>query len=278
MEEGIPTQSYFFRSVKKETLLPAGYTYDDLTHTTTCHRCRFISFSPALGRYTFIVFAPDSTLMEAAARSDASRALARHSFGCAGSCCSTSSGASASMPSWAMAGLRSSGPPRTGPSTQVWGTPEKPAASLARSLPLHSEKHVDVRASQHETAGVAKECDAAASDSPSAAEDVVRAACTLLDHVVGDCSVSRANPGELSPEQVFAPIFHSVSVPGISGGDYLVKHLLRLGLARKEHLSEAVALHSFLLIDRLLQKEASRGARPACRPPPCPHPPARCPT
>ena len=90
--------------------------------------------------------------------------------------------------------------------------------------------------------------------------DIVRAACALLDRVVGPCALSsESDDGELKPEHVFAPIFHSVSVPGISGGDYLVHHLLRLGLARKEHLSEVVVLHAFLLIDRLLQGGAARG-------------------
>ena len=90
--------------------------------------------------------------------------------------------------------------------------------------------------------------------------DIVRAACALLDRVVGACSLSSGGDnGVLKPELVFAPIFHSVSVPGISGGDYLVHHLLRLGLARKEHLSEVVVLHAFLLIDRLLQRGAAKG-------------------
>ena len=93
-------------------------------------------------------------------------------------------------------------------------------------------------------------------ESPAAAQaEVVRAACWLLDRVVGECQLG----SQLSPDQVFAPIFHSVSVPSISGGDYLVHHLLRLGLARKEHLSEAVVLHAFLLIDHLLQREAPKG-------------------
>lgn len=83
----------------------------------------------------------------------------------------------------------------------------------------------------------------------------MQAACRLLDRVVGECQLG----SDLSPDQVFAPIFHSVSVPSITGGDYLVHHLLRLGLMRKEHLSEAVVLHAFLLIDRLLQREAPKG-------------------
>ena len=83
---------------------------------------------------------------------------------------------------------------------------------------------------------------------------VEEAACRLLEKVVSDCADTRARP-----DQVFAPIFHSVSVPGITGGDYLVQHLLRLGLARKEHLSEAVVLHAFLLIDRLLHAVSEKG-------------------
>lgn len=87
---------------------------------------------------------------------------------------------------------------------------------------------------------------------PSA--DVVPAACKLLGRVVGECSDAQTRP-----ELVFAPIFHSVEVPGISGGDYLVHHLLRLGLARKEHLIEAVVIHAFLLIDRLLHVQSANG-------------------
>lgn len=101
---------------------------------------------------------------------------------------------------------------------------------------------------------VAAHASQAQGDSQQQQMRVERAACRLLEKVVAEC----ADRGS-SPEQVFAPIFHSVSVPGISGGDYLVQHLLRLGLARKEHLSEAVVLHAFLLIDRLLQTNSGRG-------------------
>ena len=83
---------------------------------------------------------------------------------------------------------------------------------------------------------------------------VEEAACHLLERVVCECVDSSARP-----ERVFAPIFHSVSVPGISGSDYLLNHLLRLGLARKEHLSHAVLLHAFLLIDRLLHSQSASG-------------------
>ena len=158
-----------------------------------------------------------------------------------------------------------------------FATPEKHA--LARSLPLHGEsKALDAspprtskatRYSRQLPPNEAKQRPAMESrpppplpdlPTPPRAEgvDIVHAACALLDRVVGPCGLS-SDDGELKPEHVFAPIFHSVSVPGISGGDYLVHHLLRLGLARKEHLSEVVVLHAFLLIDRLLQGGAARG-------------------
>lgn len=38
-----------------------------------------------------------------------------------------------------------------------------------------------------------------------------------------------------------------------------MQHLLRLGLARKEHLADAVVLHAFLLIDRLLHAQSDKG-------------------
>ena len=85
-------------------------------------------------------------------------------------------------------------------------------------------------------------------------DGVEAAACLLLERVVAECPDAHH-----SPSHVFAPIFHSVSVPAISGGDYLRNHVLRLGLARKEHLSPVVALHAFLLIDRLLHTHAESG-------------------
>jgi hypothetical protein len=171
----------------------------------------------------------------------------RHSFGCTDLCCQPAAACSVSRsleapgalvrsPA-AASHLRASGPPRFG-----WRTPEKAHANLARSLPLAPERR-----------------DAAFVPPPPAPSvSVVDAACMLLERVVGDCCDESARP-----EHVFAPIFHSVSEPGISGGEYLRGHLLRLGLTKKEHLAEAVVLHAFLLIDRLLHVQADAGTRPA---------------
>lgn len=167
----------------------------------------------------------------------------RHSFGCTDLCCQPAAACSVSRsleapgalvrsPA-AASHLRASGPPRFG-----WRTPEKAHANLARSLPLAPERR-----------------DAAFVPPPPAPSvSVVDAACLLLERVVGDCCDESARP-----EHVFAPIFHSVSEPGISGGEYLRGHLLRLGLTKKEHLAEAVVLHAFLLIDRLLHVQADAG-------------------
>ena len=196
-------------------------------------------------------------------------------FGCTDSCCRPKEGWSASVsrsleaparllsrrgsnspsPTSIDASLRSSGPPRMG-----WRTPEKDMASLARSLPLAPELRGAKSASR---AAPSVASSAALPPAPAAAPSVsvVDAACLLLERVVGECHDEVARP-----EHVFAPIFHSVSVPGISGGDYLRHHLLRLGLARKEHLSEAVVLHAFVLMDRLLHAQADHGA-PARRAP-----------
>ena len=153
---------------------------------------------------------------------------------------------------------------------RAWGTPEKTQTSeRVHRAPLHdiSDRHAACAAPVASAAStVSTNINSPSTESPKATStDVVHAACSLLDRVVGECPLAHI-AADLQPEQVFAPIFHSVSVPGISGGDYLVNHLLRLGLARKEHLSEAVLLHSFLLVDRLLQKEADKGARLAFMP------------
>ena len=209
---------------------------------------------------------------------------------CASGCCQNDSTVSqsfdatamrwpSSSPLWAAA-LHLSGPPRIGGTNTLpsWVTPDRKHA-LARSLPIEScskrassgspatckpwcPTFSSLSASNAVSSSVAVEqalAQQARVESPAVAQaEVVRSACRLLDRVVGECQLSRVHT-DLSPDQVFAPIFHSVSVPSISGGNYLVHHLLRLGLAKKEHLYEAVVLHALLLIDRLLQREAPRG-------------------
>jgi hypothetical protein len=182
---------------------------------------------------------------------------APHPFGCTGTCCQPSSSRTderrSSWPPvapWAAAVFRSSGPPRTGESERTFATPEKPPP-LARSLPIDCDKSAAPPSAPSPTSVLER--------FTITDNDVVGAACRLLDRVVGECYLSAGAHAALRPEQVYAPIFHSVSVPGLSGGEYLVHHLLRLGLARKEHLAEAVVLHAFLLIDRLLQRDASKG-------------------
>ena len=208
-----------------------------------------------------------------------SRARAPHAFGCTGSCCQAAGSRSLDVPAGkpsvfteGSAALRSSGPPRTGAAFAEWATPAKAGGSLARSLPIKREcAAVSASDAAPSEAGASEVCTAAPphptplapptstqAETVSDENDVVGRSSRLIDRVVGDCVLS-PNNGELRPEQVFAPIFHSVSVPGISGGEYLVNHLLRLGLARKEHLSEPVVLHAFLLIDRILQRDAHKG-------------------
>lgn len=75
--------------------------------------------------------------------------------------------------------------------------------------------------------------------------------------MVHECPAASGLDGE--PLVVVAPIFHSVSVPGISAGDYLVEHLIRMGLARKEHLTEPMVLHMLCLLDTLIQLQAPNG-------------------
>ena len=88
----------------------------------------------------------------------------------------------------------------------------------------------------------------------SVARTTIETACLLLERMVGDCPDMHARNHD-----VYAPIFHSVSVPSISGSDYLVHHLLRLGLVKKEHLAEPIVLHAVLLIDRLLHAQSANG-------------------
>jgi hypothetical protein len=122
----------------------------------------------------------------------------------------------------------------------AWHTPEKPIPRAAASHAAHACSATGAR----ELAPPA-----------ISTERVQEIACSLLKKAVTECCDSSAKP-----EDVFAPIFHSVSVPSISGSDYLTNHLLRLGLARKEHLTESVVLHAFVLIDRLLHAQGEKGA------------------
>jgi hypothetical protein len=58
---------------------------------------------------------------------------------------------------------------------------------------------------------------------------------------------------------VFAPLFHSVSVPDISPSAYLEHWLLSMGLVRKEHMLEAMLLHMVIFLDRLLKAHSVAG-------------------
>ena len=78
-------------------------------------------------------------------------------------------------------------------------------------------------------------------------------ACSLLDDVVTRC------PRQTASKNMYGAIFHSVSVPDISAAVYLSRHLLRLGLAMKEDMTEATLLHTFVLLDRLHQAQARHG-------------------
>ena len=60
-------------------------------------------------------------------------------------------------------------------------------------------------------------------------------------------------------QNMYGAIFHSVSVPDISASTYLSRHLLRLGLAMKDEMTEATVLHLLVLLDRLHTAEASSG-------------------
>lgn len=84
-----------------------------------------------------------------------------------------------------------------------------------------------------------------------AAPSVIDATCALLNRMVNACS-----EGQTAPGRVTAAIFHSVSVPAVSAGDYLVNYLIRLGLARKEDLVDVMVLHALCLVDRLIQMQS----------------------
>ena len=78
-------------------------------------------------------------------------------------------------------------------------------------------------------------------------------ACALLDEVVMRC------PQQTASKNMYGAIFHSVSVPDISAATYLSRHLLRLGLAMKEDMTEATLLHTFVLLDRLHVAQSRSG-------------------
>jgi len=61
------------------------------------------------------------------------------------------------------------------------------------------------------------------------------------------------------PQDIYAPIFHSVSVPSISPSTYLESYLTCDGLRGKEHMSEQTVLVALLLLDRLVVAHSSRG-------------------
>lgn len=58
---------------------------------------------------------------------------------------------------------------------------------------------------------------------------------------------------------MYGAIYHSVSVPDISASAYLTRHLLRMGLALKEDMTEATLLHTMCLLERLHNSQASEG-------------------
>ena len=97
------------------------------------------------------------------------------------------------------------------------------------------------------------------SDDPrcsSSADDaacLLDSACALLDEVVVQC------PQQTASKNMYGAIFHSVSVPDISAAIYLSRHLLRLGLAMKEDMTEATLLHTFVLLDRLHVAQSRSG-------------------
>jgi hypothetical protein len=194
-------------------------------------------------------------------------------FGCTRACCQPS-GLSQSgdfgarswprSPAWSTS-LRHSGP-RAVPATAAavaaaavaappiaWRTPEKPEfAAVARPPPGGAWA---VGPPSRARPCAAAEGGAAEGGAGDAGEpSTVERACSLLEQLVGPCPDLCVRQDE-----VFAPIFHSVSVPVISGADYLVHHLLKLGLQNKEHLAEPIVLHAFLLIDRLLHFQNDRG-------------------
>lgn len=58
---------------------------------------------------------------------------------------------------------------------------------------------------------------------------------------------------------MFGAIYHSISVPDIGASVYLTRHLLRLGLALKEDMTEATLLHTLVLIERLHDRQYPNG-------------------
>ena len=82
---------------------------------------------------------------------------------------------------------------------------------------------------------------------------LLSSACALLDEVVVQC------PQQTASKNMYGAIFHSVSVPDISAATYLSRHLLRLGLAMKEDMTEATLLHTFVLLDRLHVAQSRSG-------------------
>jgi len=88
---------------------------------------------------------------------------------------------------------------------------------------------------------------------PLDAASTLAATLNLLERTAcGGCPVADTNA-------VFAPLFHSVSLPDISPGVYLEQWLLSQGLLQKEHMLEPMVLHMVVLIDRLVHRHRANG-------------------
>lgn len=70
---------------------------------------------------------------------------------------------------------------------------------------------------------------------------------------------ARAHPRRAPSQVVFAPLYHSVSVPEISPAAYLEEYVLAQGLLQKEWMLEPMVLHTVVLIDRLLHAHSASG-------------------
>ena len=83
---------------------------------------------------------------------------------------------------------------------------------------------------------------------------IVELAGQMLESRIGPC---RDITGGRS--NVFAPIFHCVSVPDVSASSYLRDYLLAHGLSEKQHLSDVVLQHAIELIGRMIHKHGPAG-------------------
>jgi len=145
-------------------------------------------------------------------------------------------------------------PIRAASSTETARRGTKPAKGGARCERAFSTPEKSVASTDNVGGDTAKaETSHSGGSWPESALPALAAITRLLQRTMGGACPADAH------EPVFAPLFHSVTVPEISPAAYLEEYVLSQGLLHKEGLLEPLLLHMVVLIDRLLLNHASRG-------------------